>query len=503
MVQLPLFSLAVIFLLLINSCREPYSETRYYPHLDSPKPLPGSEKEAASFIRGDFIAEPGFSSHLPLVVLDTKGVELTRSLGILERVELSVIDRGLGNNKLSDDPVYSSFIRISAKGGAENRKGFFTFTLTDNAGIEKAMPLLGMDSGSDWVLAGSLRDRSLMRNYLAYCLAAELSPETPNLRFCEVFFKEGENYKYQGVFLLNEEVRQAAGRGKFLSGKGINYIILRDSKNNDGHPLNTWGYRQGIVDGRLSVVYPKDNQGSRSIEAAIEKAEKIIYSEEHKVFTKYSDIIDIKSFIDYYVLSEFLQNYNAGLDSTYMYVNSRGKIKMALVWDNDCILGNNYSESFDPLEITVQNAPFYEQLTRDVNFLNQLKRRYSELRRTILAENEVIRLIDETASYLGPAQIRDWKRWANEYALERSYPLFNLPDSEGVIIRKNTETFDQELIKMKYLTVLHATILGDSIHRMSWKLNLFDSSYNTRASTFLLVLFCLLYVAAVRIGRYH
>ena len=413
---------------------------------------------------------------------------------------------------LQDEPAYSSLISIRSKGGMdqEDRKGSFTFNLTDSSGMESELPLLGMDSGSDWALTGSIRDKSLMRNYVTYCLAAELMPETPNTRYCEVFFKEGENYKYQGVFLLSEGIRQAAGRGNFLSRSGKStrgYIVLRERNNNDGFLLDTWGYRQGLIDGRLSLIYPEENPESvrRNIEANIDKAEKILYSEEHKIFTKYSDVIDVKSFVDYYVLSEFLQNYNAGIQSTYMFVSSRGKIKMGLIWDSDCIFGNNYPESFNPFDITVQNAPLFEQLTRDVQFLNYLKSRYSELRRTVLTESGVIRLIDETAAYLGPAQLRDWKRWADEYieSANMEFPPYYPPDAEGISLRKKTTAFEQELIKMKYLSVLHASVLGDSIHRMSWKEKLFDSSYNTRSSTVLLLFFCFLYVIAVHFGRHH
>lgn len=471
-----------------------------------------TEDEAVSHIGDDFSAEYGFYSHLPLVVIDTRGIELipSRSSGYLEGVELSVMDQGLGNNRLSDEPVFRSFIRIRMKDG-DNKKGHFSFTLTESSGAETEMPLLGMNSGSGWILNGSIRDSSLMRNYLAYCLAGELMPDTPNTRFCEVFFREGEKYHYQGVFLLNEDVRPAAVLGNF-SRKRDNktskeYIVLRDRNTANGFMLDTWGYRQGIIDSRLSLIYPKENniEAGRFIEINMDKAEKIIYSEEHKVFARYSDIIDIKSFVDYFVLSEFLQNYNAGFESTYMYVNSKGKIKLGLVWDSDCILGNNYPESFNPLNITVQNAPLFEQLTRDINFLNHLKSRYSELRRSFLAEDEVIRLIDETAAYLGPAQIRDWKRWAREYSgtAELVFPQPGPLGTEEIPVRINSVTFDQELIKMKYLSVLHANILGDSLHRMGWKENLFDSSYNTRSSTVLLVLFCFLYVAAVYIGRYH
>ena len=217
---------------------------------------------------------------------------------------------------------------------------------------------------------------------------------------------------------------------------------------------------------------------------------------------KYSQVIDVNSFVDYFIINEYLQNYNAGFHSTYMYKDEKGKLKLGPLWENDSILGNVFSESYDPSVIAMQKAPLYEKLFRDVVFLDQLRKRYSKLRRGILSDAAVVRLIDDTAAYLGPARVRDWKRWESLYTAP--VPLVSqTPDPEGAIIMNSSGSFDGELTRMKYLSVRHSSVVGSSMQRLTWEDDLFDTSYNTMWSSILVGLFVLVFMVAVRIGRHH
>ena len=405
---------------------------RFFPHLDAPKPPQIGDGEAIAFIGEDFMVKPGFSSHLPLIVLGN--------------AELTVIDGETGDNNLSNAPLFHSQIRIRPGRMNADEKGSFAFTLVDGFGTEKEAALLGMAGGADWALNASLRDKSLMRDYLAYSLASKLMPETPGARFCEVFFSAGEGLKYQGVYLLTEEPGAAEG------------------------------------------ISPTED----------DKLRRIIYSEDPKVFSKYPEVINVDSFVDYFIINEFLQNYDAGLDSAYVRYGDR--VILGPVRNNDRILGNTFPLPFDPEIITMQRTPFFERLTRDAVFLDRIEGRFSELRRNVLGDDTVIRLIDETAFFLGPARLRDWKRWSSEYTGIISL-VPETADPEGVTTTEQTLTFEQELIKIKYLVIRHGRIMGNSIHRMTWQEDLFDSSYNTRRSTILIVAYCFLFILSVRIGR--
>ena len=71
-----------------------------------------------------------------------------------------------------------------------------------------------MDIGTDseWILNVSFIDKSLLRNYLAYITAGEIMPFVPDAEFCEVIWKDGESFSYQGVYLMMESVKVGKDR---------------------------------------------------------------------------------------------------------------------------------------------------------------------------------------------------------------------------------------------------------------------------------------------------
>ena len=62
-----------------------------------------------------------------------------------------------------------------------------------------------MGADNEWVLNVSFIDKSLLRNYLAYATAREVMPYVQDCRFCEVVWYDGQNYQYEGVYLLMEK----------------------------------------------------------------------------------------------------------------------------------------------------------------------------------------------------------------------------------------------------------------------------------------------------------
>ena len=132
-------------------------------------------------------------------------------------------------------------------------------------------------------------------------------------------------------------------------------------------------------------------------------------------------------------------------------------------------------------------------MTRDIFFLNKLEQRYSKLRRGVLSDEKVIALADNAARWLGPAQQRDWLRWSHAYTA--------LP---GDMRRPGLEeTGQRERLKIKYLAIEHAKVIGDQIRRMAWGQSLMDSSYSNSRSVLLALGFAVLYFVTVHFGRHH
>ena len=75
--------------------------------------------------------------------------------------------------------------------------------------LEKGTSLMGMDKAKRWVLLGSARDRSLIRNQIVYNMADYVGLKyTPETAQVDVYF----NHEYNGVYLLAEKIEVNDGR---------------------------------------------------------------------------------------------------------------------------------------------------------------------------------------------------------------------------------------------------------------------------------------------------
>ncbi|MDR0720485.1 MAG: CotH kinase family protein [Treponema sp.] len=480
--------------------------------------------EAVAYIGEDAEVLKGFWSHLPLFIIDTWGEEILPSRRWDERqghaviipgvkpyvkAEISVIDQEGGINHPEDPPVYRALaqIRLSGDPSVQNEKGQFRINLVDSAEQSVEFPFLGMENSAEWELIASVKDPSLIRDYLGFTLASKIFHYSPEARYCEVLFKNDKTFEYRGVYLLAQTVGQGAGKIDFSAGgdayaggvlgffKGLfyrlkdgpaaqaEYIIKRDVYNPEGVTLNTYATREELSAGSLELIYPNENlNGSliSAVEEDITRIEQRLYSKTPVVYVNYPDYIDLDSFVNYYLLNEYLMNYSAGYRSTYMYKAANGKLVIGPNWDNSGSFDNDKFD-VDPFQIRMSKAPWFDQMIRDTTFLKRLEVRYSRLQRSMLRDDSMLGLIDNTAHWLESAAARDWKRWGEYYS----------------------GSWEHQLIQIKYLLVVHNFILGDEVRKMGWKENLMDSSYSNELSSLMVLGFAVLFVLAVRIGRNH
>lgn len=393
--------------------------------------------EALDGLNEDFTANERFVTSLPIVVLDLDaepqvykhfqgGQEL-----IVEDVEpyvtgsMRVISGSEGGNRLSDAPALETKLRLKLRGHSSMSydKVQYRIKALDDQGLDRMVDVLGMGAHDEWVLNGSMADKSMLRNYLGYRIASEIRPETPDCRYCEVFLQSGDTYTYQGVYLMMENISRGETRVNIDESKRKNiytsYIVRRDRFTNYDAMLDTYGRLNGLNDGWIGVKYPpaakQTEQNLAYIAQDFSQVEHVIYSEDEAIFKAYDRYIDVDSFVDYFLINEFFGNYDSGLHSTYMYKNSGDKLCIGPVWDFDQAMNNSVETEADPLYMAMQTRTFFAELTKDVRFLDLLRNRYLELRRSTLSEAHVLEVIDEAVDYLRCAQRREWFRWAADY----------------------------------------------------------------------------------------
>ena len=446
----------------------------------------------ATDIPSDGIVDDSFESHLPLIVIDTDGASIADVRKSSEESEsshygdnvnpytgmtLSVYDSSTVNT-LSDDPSAILDGKIKIRGGASDGKLQYRIKFLDQYGDGVKVPLLGMNADDAWILNGMDSDGTDLRSYISYNLAGELNLNSPDVRYCEVLLKEGDGYRYLGLYLLTEPVERGEGR-VVLKGKrnlvgAYSYIVKRGKADSDSVILQTWASENaGLTafmgdsssgESVITLIYPKNEKVTTDainyITSDISSIEQLLASDRIGVYASFSDVIDTESFIDYYILNEFLMNRGAGTSSTYMYRDIGGKLIMGPVWG----FNGAASHSTDISSFLMKDAPLYSDLFKNSTFDRLLLKRYERLRSGLLSDENISRLVAEARDYLGNALLRDMSLrgiTAEESASETSALLDNLSrrgswlDENIVTISENTViTYKYSIISLVSITFI-------------------------------------------------
>lgn len=447
------------------------------------------------FSDNDYTVSQDFVSHLPLVIIDLDGQKIPEAYEYIEDLErvvkkedidpyvnanLSVIDNENDINMLSDTPAEESGMQIKYRGNTSigYLKHQYRIKLIDEDGNNNPQDIMGMGSDSDWVLNTSLADSSLIRNYMVYDICGQFRPYVPDVKYCEVIMKDGDTYTYQGLYLMMENIKQGTDRVDISDYNPkqdyVSYMVRRDRHDEEEIELNTYATENQLSYGYLSLRYPKSEDATEdvinNVTNDISEIEKVLYSEDEDTFRKYSNYIDVDSFVDYFIINEFFCNYDAGNNSTYMYKDVRGKLEIGPLWDYDNALDNNLkSFMVDPATISFQSQTWFAQLAQSEAFNKKLIKRYRELRQTYFSNDYMEQYIDSLTEYLGNAQKRDWSRWKNQNTSKR-FEL--LEDSDGITIDRNSNTYKEEIQRVKDNIEVHAEYIMPELEKL-----LQDSKY--------------------------
>ena len=398
-----------------------------------------------------------FCTHLPLVEIDTDGVEIPGRVAWLEdgtavrytttadgqdfiTCHVSIVDQEGLNNHTEDAPSVESKATIHVRGNSSRAfdKSNYSLNFITEDGKNNPQSVMGMDAHHEWILHGPFLDKTLMRNYMWYNIGGEIMEYAPNVRFCEVML----NGEYQGVYVMMESITagQNGARLELSVDRKDNtftgYLLRLDRGStteikNINH-FTKYTYR---ADTMLNIVYPGTSNLTPELAEEIcqdfSAFEKALYSYDYdNQKYGYQDNIDMDSFVDYFILNEFTSNHDAGIYSTYVYKDLDGKLKMC-IWDfnNAC---DNYQEApVDPQGFVMQNGTWFEMLVKDEDFTDAIIRRYRQLRKTLLNEEKLDAYIDDVIAYLGPAIDRNYEKWGYSFTSGRItlYPKDRNPEN--------------------------------------------------------------------------
>lgn len=407
-------------------------------------------------------------SHLPIVNINTNNQVIPGADGEKDAyiiADVLIYDGKDEVTRLGVDGVSKKAqIRYRGRTSLKFDKKGYQVKFVDSENKKVNFNFLGMPSDNSWVLHGPFIDKSLMRNYMWYNIAQEIMGEAPKTRFLELYVDN----EYQGLYLGVEAVTQSKKSRVKMSpihknSIATSYLLQLDSEQgNSLTSINTFSkYAYKIYDPIfLTIKYPNEDQLTEEVRKYIyddfNNFEKTLYSFDYKEYKKY---IDVDSFIDYFIINEFTQNYDAGYLSTYMYKDIFGKYKM-YIWDFNAANNNYEADLLNEGEqhFEFSKNPWYEMLIKNPEFTDAIIKRYKELRNSYLSEEYLFNYIDGTVNYLGKAIDRNYSVWG--YTLADDYSSFKtnyMPNSyEDAInqlkdaIHKRGEWMDKNIDVLRF-----------------------------------------------------
>ena len=331
--------------------------------------------------------------------------------------------------------------------------------------FEEKHSLLGLEENKSWVLLADYVDNSKVKNYAAFTLADEFDgldfALTPNH---VVFILNG---KVQGLYLLCEQIDENSGR---TAVKDKNVIEDKVSVE-QGYYQNSikdfpflieMNQLDGSIPGDLSRKDLIKISGLKEIEIKYpEHDERIITKDgEDRVYdyikeymsavwttlktgstvevsfrdtpVEFSDLVDVDSFVDYWLLNEIMQNLDASVRSVYMHKTTDGKLKFGPVWDFDrSMIYYDFTEIETTESLSVaKRSPFFNTFLKNADNYKLVADRYDEIKHHIVDVSNSLSAYKSKINKIAELDAIMWygKKGANEFDIQYEYVRIYLLD---------------------------------------------------------------------------
>lgn len=384
-------------------------------------------------------------SNLPIVQIQTNGQAIQDEPKIM--ATMKIIARTDGKPNQINDPAnaYNGWIGIEYRGSTSqwfDKKPYGIETRNADTS-DRAVELLGMPAETDWALIAPMNDKSLLRDVLAYRLAADATAGgvwTPRTRLVELVL----NGNYEGVYILLEKIKRGKNRVNIakLEAKDTTdpkitggYLLSMDKVNNN--PGGDWESNYPPFNGSQSktyfqINYPKPENRVQPqfdhIKNYLDDFEKAIadWQPNSGGLPEYEKWIDVDSWINYLLVNEISKNTDGYRLSAYFHKDRDDRdplLKMGPVWDFNIAFGMaNYCEG----EFHTGWAKdfndycggdwwvihfWWKKICSDTNFQKKTAARWKELRANEWSDNRLDFVVDSLTALIAEPQVRNFQRW--------------------------------------------------------------------------------------------
>ncbi len=322
-----------------------------------------------------------------------------------------------GTIKISDpEGLFSDVKEFEARMGIRGR-GNTTWNMPKKpwkVKLDEKASILGMPADKEWALLANFTDRTLIRNVVAMKLSEICGFSwTPRMRHVEVYL----NDQYQGVYTFCEHKKVSKDR--------VNIDLVTEN-DNEGEAV-TGGYYLEMEDNmdETTVWRTRLNIPMMFSDPEVPTPQQLAYVKKYiddfelaiqnsnvdDPAYGYGRFIDLRSFIDNYIIQELTKNPDGNTRKSTFVTKERGKkMEMYHIWDFDLALGNtSFNEGPGPETWLIKYCSgWYTPMMNDPQFAVKVKERWNELKPEL---EKVVEFIDDQALVLDKAQKRNYEVW--------------------------------------------------------------------------------------------
>ena len=316
--------------------------------------------------------------------------------------------------------IYDDAAKIKVRGNstalAQKKPSNIKFSSKEN--------LCGMGKSKKWALIASAYDKSLLRNKIALDLGLAMGLSyTSSTQFVDVWV----DGVFKGSFMLTENIDVGKNRVDIDTETGSDALLELEATRYENDVTYITTDRYGLRFALNEPETPTYEQQS-SIKSRLSTVESALAS---KNWTRISSVIDVDSFVTFYIMSEFTKQVDFSFSSTRFYFKNN-KLYAGPGWDYDLAMGNVGSRIYDAYilynndgvgtktgnsweGLWSANMKWFERLLLVPEFKAAVKARFAEVAPILINIFEANELgesqIDKMLSEDGASFARNYEVW--------------------------------------------------------------------------------------------
>ena len=334
--------------------------------------------------------------------------------------------------------------------------------------FEKKQSLLGSEEKfKSWVLLADYFDQSSIRNFAAFSLGSKLD----NLHFTPTAHHVAliMNGEFRGLYLLTDQVDEKDGRTS----------VEEDVEDmNINNPFDTIPFLVEVDEKALSegvtgvdnfdidflfpaeIKYPESDErvdGSfdyikeyvTAVFATLKSGEKMDVSFSDTP-VGFEDLVDVDSFIDYYLMAQIMVNLDAGKKSIYIHKPAGEKLQFGPIWDYDFSMAKDWHMPYTKGESELANRyhfgwAFYHWFMKSEANYNKVANRFFEIKDHI---SDVVKMLGEYKSTIDNIALIDAEIWYGntgefQFDMQYSYVRIFLLDRKDFLEELFSQTYNE------------------------------------------------------------